>query len=104
MPRDEKEEELRALGYSPEQIEAYWAERDAPTEIEILTENVAAFEVFRRCLWQIAAGATGAFHVGIPAAEIQACAVLLGVAWDDELFDAVRALAAHAAPILNQRK
>lgn len=108
-PEEESFGGLAIIGLTDEQVAAYRAhraERAAESEdVEVLTDNWHAAQVFQRCGWQMVGGGMGRpLYVGIAAAEIQATARALRVRFDVDLLDDVRAIASTVREIWNSKR
>lgn len=75
-------------------------------ELEVLSENWDAVQVFTRCSHQYIAGLGGACSLGFTALEIDAACNLYGLAPEarQEVSEHVRQMGAIAAQVLNSRK
>jgi hypothetical protein len=79
------------------------AEREVQSDVVELWEcHEAAFNVFRRCEWNVAMGMRLVW-IGINAVEIEKVASATGVPYNDELIDDVKAMAAVAASVRNAK-
>lgn len=100
---DEKRRELKALGFSKDQIQQYLQGHETGEAVEVLRCNWDAVQVYMRCHWTVLVDSGAAAYVGIASTEIEICARALGIALDADLLDGVRIMAGAAATILNKR-